>query len=139
VTHSGDFSIEYFNGKIIEMSLKLTKKNNYILIELSKGMDYWEILEAISELFSMPESKNDNDIWAFRSGQMKISYADLYEIKNLAQKICPKDFKSTKTAIVVDNGTQQSLATFYSDICKDLPRMIRVFSDFPSAKDWIIT
>jgi hypothetical protein len=123
---------------IIEMALKLTNNINYILVELSTGMDYWEILEAISKLYSMPESKNKNNIWAFRSGQMKMSYTDLYEIKDLAKKICPKDFKSTKTAIVVENGIQQSLATLYSDICRDLPRDIRVFSDFISAKDWII-
>jgi len=139
ITALRGFSKEYLDGYIIEMSLKLTKKNNYILVEPPKGMDYWEIVEAISELFSMPEFKNRNDIWAFRSGQLKMSYADLYEMKNLTLKICPKNLKGTKTAIVVENGIQKSLATLYLDICKDIPRMIRVFSDFNSARDWIIT
>jgi len=124
---------------IIEMSIKLTSNYNYILVELSTGMDYWEIMEAISKLFSMPASKNKNDIWTFRSAQMKMSYADLYEIKDFAIKLCPKDTESTKTAIVAESGIQQCLATLYSDICKDLPREIRVFSDFNSAKEWTIT
>jgi hypothetical protein len=119
--------------------MKLTNNNDYILVELSTGMDYWEVLETISELFSMPESKNKNDIWAIRSGQIQMSFTDLYEIKDLGIKICPNYFKSNKTAIIVENGVQQSLAAWYADICKELPREIRVFSDFNSAKDWIIT
>ena len=43
----------------------------------------------------------------------------------------------TKNAIVTKTGVQHSLATLYSDIGKDLPREIRVFSDIKSAKDWI--
>ena len=121
------------------MSLKFTDCNDYILIESSTGMDYWEIVEGIPKLISMPEFKNKNDIWVFTSGQIKMAYTDLYTIRNLVEEICPKNSKGTKTAIVAENGLQQSLGTLYSDIGKDLPRKIRVFSEFESAKDWIIT
>ena len=68
-----------------------------------------------------------------------MSYADLREIKDLVRKLCCKDSEGLKTAIVAQNGIQKSLATLYSDICKDLPREIRVFSKLNSAEDWIVT
>jgi hypothetical protein len=67
-----------------------------------------------------------------------MAYTDLYLIKGLVEEICPKNSKGTKTAIVAENGLQQSLGTLYSDMCKDLQREIRVFSDFKSAENWII-
>jgi len=120
------------------MSLKFTNYNDYILIESSTGMDYREIMEGIPKLISMPEFINKNDIWVFRSGQIKMSYTDLCTIKNLVEGICPKNSKGNKTAIVAENGLQQSLGTLFSDIGKDLKREIRVFPDLKSAKDWII-
>ena len=120
------------------MSLNFTNYNGYVLIESPIGMDYWEIIEGIPKLISMPEFKNKNDIWVFRSGQIKMAYTDLYTIKNLVEEICPKNSKDSKTAIVGENGLQQSLCTLYSDICKDLHREIRVFSDLKPAVNWII-
>ncbi len=121
------------------MSLKFTNYNDYILIESSTGMDYWEIVEGIPKLILLTKFKNKNDIWVFTSGQIKMAHTDLYKIKSLVKENCPKDFKATKTAIVVKNDFQQTYATLYSDICKDLQREIRVFSDLASARDWIIT
>jgi hypothetical protein len=120
------------------MSLKFTSYDDYILIESPTGMDYWGIIEGIPKLISMPEFKNKNDIWVFTTGQIKMAYTDLYAIKSLVEEICPKNSKSAKTAIVAENGLQQSLGTLYSDIGKDLPREIRVFSDLKSAENWII-
>ena len=119
------------------MSLKFTNKNDYILVELPTGMDYWEIMEGIPKLISMSEFRNKNDIWEFRSDQIKMSYTDLYTIKDLVEKICPKNSKGNKTAIVVKNDFQQTYGTLYSDIGKDLQREIRVFLELESAKDWI--
>jgi hypothetical protein len=120
------------------MSLKFTNNSDYILIESSTGMDFWEIMKGIPKLISMPEFKNKNDIWEFRSNQIKMSFADLQKIKNLVEKICPQNCKGTKTAIVVRNGFQQTYATLFSDICNDIQRKIRVFSDLKPAENWII-
>ena len=119
------------------MSLKITAKHDYILVEPSAGVDYWEILEGISKLFSMPEFEDNNDIWVFREGQVKILYSDLYKVKDSVKELYPADSNGSKTAIVAETGIQQSLATLYSDIGKDLPREIKVFSDLKSAEDWI--
>jgi len=121
------------------MSLKFTNHHDYILIESSTGMDFWDIMEGIPKLFSMPEYKYKNDIWVFTSGQIKMAYADLYTIKKLVDEICSHNSKGTKTAIVAENGLQKSVGVFYSDISKDLPRKIRVFSELESAKHWITT
>ncbi len=119
------------------MPLNITKSDDYILAEYSTGMDYWEIMDGISKLFSIPEFKDKNDIWLFRDGQIKILYSDLNNIKDSVEKLHPKGSRGKKTAIVTETGLQHSLATLYSDIGKDLPREIRVFSDLSSAKDWV--
>ncbi len=120
------------------MELNLTTYDDYILVEPVNGLDFWEIMEGISKLFSMPEFKDKNDIWVLRDGQVKMLFADLYKIKEHAEKIYPKNSKGSKTAIVAGSGIQHSLAELYSDIGKDLPREIRVFSDLKSAEDWIV-
>ena len=121
------------------MPLNITSTDNYILMESPTGMDYWEILEGISELFSMPEFKQKNDIWLFRDGQLKIMYSDLYSIKDSVKKLYPPDSKGKKTAIVAQTGVQNSLATLYADLAQDLPRKIKVFTDLQSAKQWVST
>ena len=121
------------------MPLNITNSDDYILAEYSTGMDYWEIMDGISKLFSIPEFKDKNDIWVFRDGQMRMLYTDLHNIKNSVEQLHPKESKANKTAILTETGLQHSLATLYSDIGKDLPREIRVFSDLNSAKDWVTT
>ena len=119
------------------MTLKITNKEDYILVEPSMGMDYWEILEALPALFLMPEFNDRDDIWVFRGGQMKILYSDLYTIKDVAERLHPKESQGRKTAIVAETGLQQGLASLYSEIGKDLPREIKVFSELKLAEDWI--
>jgi len=123
----------------LKMPVNITNNYDYILVEFPAGMDYWEIMEGIPKLFSMPEFKEKNDIWVFRDGKMRILYADLYTIKDSAERFCPECSKDKKTAIVTETGIQHSLATMYSDIGKDLPREIMAFSDLKSAIDWATT
>ena len=102
------------------------------------GMDYWKILEALPALFFLMLEFNDkDDIWVFSRGQMKILYSDLYTIKDVAGRLHPKESQGRKTAIVTEIDLQQGLASMYSDIAKDLPREIKVFSDLKLAEDWI--
>ena len=89
------------------MPLNITNTGDYIIAEFSKGMDYWEIMEGIPKLFSMPEFKDKNDIWVFRNGRLKILYSDLYTIKDSIEKFYPEDSKGKKTAIVTETGIQQ--------------------------------
>ena len=119
------------------MTLKITDKEDYLLVEPSEGMDYWEILEAIPAVFLMPQFKDKDDIWVFRKGQMKTHYSDLHVLKGVAEKPHPEESIGRKTAIVTETDLQQGLASMYSDIAKDLPREIKVFSDLKLAEDWI--
>ena len=121
----------------IKMSLQITSEDDYILVEFTTQVNFWRLMEGIAEVFSMPEFKSKNDIWVFRKGQMEFSFTDLNKIKDLAGKFYPIDSNGTKTAIVTETGIQQSLATMYSEIGKDLPREIRVFSILKTAKEWI--
>jgi len=119
------------------MTLKITDKEDYLLVEPSEGMDYWEILEAIPAVFLMPQFKHKDDIWVFRKGQMKIHYSDLKTLKGVAERLHPEESNGRKTAIVTETGSQQALASLYSDIGKNLPREIKIFSDLKLAEDWI--
>ena len=119
------------------MTLKITDKEDYLLVEPSEGMDYWEILEAIPAVFLMPQFKHKDDIWVFRKGQMKVYYSDLNTLKGVAEKLHPEESNGRKTAIVTETGSQQALASLYSDIGKNLPREIKIFSDLKLAEDWI--
>ena len=119
------------------MTLEITDKEDYLLVEPSEGMDYWEILEAIPAVFLMPKFKDKDDIWVFRKGQMRIHYSDLNTLKGVAEKLHPEESNGRKTAIVTETGSQQVLASIYSDIGKDLPREIKIFSDLKLAEDWI--
>jgi hypothetical protein len=85
----------------------------------------------------MPEFKDKNDVWVFKDGPLKMYFTDLYSIIDSVAKLYPEGSKAKKTAIITETGVQHSLATLYSDIGKDLPRKIRVFSDLKSAIDWI--
>ena len=120
-----------------ELGLKITTRENYILVEPSKGVDFLEILAGISKLLSMPEFKDRNDIWVFREGKMDIAYSDLYKIKEYVKINFPKTHRGRKTAIVVETGMQRSLAELYAKIEGDLRHVIKVFSDFKSAEKWI--
>lgn len=64
------------------MPLNVTNTADFILAEFTGGIDYWEILEGISKILSMPEFKVKNDIWTFEDGQLKILFSDLYKIKD---------------------------------------------------------
>ena len=96
------------------MPLNININDDFILVESTAGMDYWEIMEGISKLFSMPEFKDKNDVWVFKDGQMKVLFSDLYNIKDSVEKFYPKGSKDKKTAIVTETGVQNSLATLYS-------------------------
>ena len=83
---------------ILTMSFYITSTDDCIILEFSKGMDFWEIMEGIPKLCSMPEFNDKSDIWVFRDGQLIILYSDLYDLKNAAEKFYPKVSKGKKTA-----------------------------------------
>ena len=120
-----------------QLGLKITTREDHILVEPSKGIVYWEVVFGLSKLLSMPEFHDRNDVWVFRKGKMDIAFSDLYKIKEYVKQNCPKTVKEKKTAIVVETGMQRSLAELYAEIEEELPHEIRVFSDFKSAEEWI--
>jgi hypothetical protein len=119
------------------MSITSVKKGDYVLVELPTGMDYCEIIERIDSLFPMPDFKHKDSIWVCGTDQVSMAYTDIYEIKDFAIKRCPNDLKGIRTAIVVRNCFQESLAALFCVICDDLPIEIRVFSEIESATEWI--
>jgi len=120
------------------MPLHITARDDYILVEPEIGMDYWEIIDGLLKIFSMPEFEDRGDIWVFRDGPMQMLYTDIYKIHDVAVKFYPSVSRDRKTAIVTETGIQRSLATLYSKIGKNLKRQIRVFSDLKSAEKWIV-
>jgi hypothetical protein len=119
------------------MESKISIKENYILVKPPKGINYNEIIFALSRLLSMPEFLRKNDIWVFREGKMDIAYSDLYKIKEFVEKNFPKGSKKRKTAIVIETGMQKSLAELYAKMEENLPHEIKTFLDFNAAEEWI--
>jgi hypothetical protein len=117
--------------------MKITKEKDYVLVEPSEGIDFWEIIEGIGKLFTMDGFPRKNDIWKFREGPLSFLYEDIYKIKDFVANYYPKDWNGHKTAIIVENGFQAGLAKEYVNIAKDLPIETKVFSNIESAEEWI--
>ena len=64
-----------------QSGLKITVREDYILVEPSKGIDFYEVFLGLSKLLSTPEFHDRNDVWVFREGKMTITISDLYKIK----------------------------------------------------------
>ena len=119
------------------MSPEITNKKDYILIEPKEGTDYSEIQRAVARLFYIDEIKKKNRIWVFREGPEKFSYDNLNKLRDIIKENYPKDHKINKTAIVIESEFQSSMAESFSQIAKDLPFEMRIFSDLQAAEDWV--
>jgi tRNA A37 threonylcarbamoyladenosine biosynthesis protein TsaE len=114
----------------------ITVKKDYILVE-PEEVDYWEIWEGIAKEMSLPEFPEKNDIWIFHEGPVKLTYVDLYRLKDFIEENYPENAIKNKTAIVVESGTQKAIAESFIQITVNLPFKIKAFSDLKSAEDWI--
>jgi hypothetical protein len=68
---------------------------------------------------------------------VKLTYVDLYRLKNFIEENYPENAIRHKTAIVVESGTQKAMAESFIQITENLPFEIKAFSDLKSAEDWI--
>ena len=118
------------------MPPKITVKKDYILVEPSE-VDYWEIWEGIGAELKLAEFPEKNDIWLFNDGPVKLTYVDLYKLRDFIQENYPENAKRTKTALVVQSGIQKAIAESFGQIAEDLPFEIRVFTNFQLAEDWV--
>ena len=120
------------------MAPKITTKKDYILVE-SIEPEFWEIWESLAKLLNMPEYPDKNVIWLFNEGPLKITYDDLYKIKDLLNENFPENSRpDKKLALVVTGGLHQAMATEYSKMLADFPVASKVFSDFDAAEEWIV-
>jgi hypothetical protein len=119
------------------MAPEISILKNYILMEASRGFDYWEIMEGIGMLLNMQEYPEKNDIWVFRDGPIRLYYDDLYNIRDFLKQNYHEDSIRSKTAIVAETGIIFGVAESFAQIAKDLPYEIRIFSDIQSAENWI--
>ena len=117
--------------------MKITIEKDYILVEPSAGVDFWEIIEGIGKLFKSDEFPQKNDIWKFREGPLSFQYGDIYKIKDFVFQYYPQNRNGHKTAIVVENGFQAGIAKEFANIVKELPAEIEVFFDLKAAKEWV--
>ncbi|MHA1940781.1 MAG: hypothetical protein ACW97P_03545 [Candidatus Hodarchaeales archaeon] len=119
------------------MAAIITSKKDYILVEPTEGVDYLEIWEGFARILIMPEYLVNNDIWVFHEGPIRLSYGDLYKIRDFIKKHYPENSTRNKTAIVVEKGFQKGLAEVFANIVEDLPFEMKVFSDIQSAELWV--
>ena len=119
------------------MKPKITIKDDHILVEPLEA-EFWEIWESLGRLFKMPEFPHKNVIWNFDAGPLKISYEELYKIRDFIKQNEPQDIKpDKKVAIVAPTGLYAAMATEYKKIAEDFPIKIKVFADLDAAEKWI--
>lgn len=119
------------------MPPKITIKKDYILVEPSE-VDYWEIWEGIGAELNSPDFPEKNDIWIFHDGPVKLTYADLYRLKDFIKENYPENANRYKTAIVVESGLQSAMAETFGQIAaENLPFEVGVFTDFQLAEEWV--
>ena len=121
----------------LKQKLEIISEKDYILVIPPDGLDFWEIFLAVGRLFPMREFQLKNDIWVFREGHIDFLYHDLFRLKEFVINHYPANAKAKKTAIVAGTNMQRRLAQSYANIGRDLPRKIKVFTDFKSAEEWI--
>lgn len=120
------------------MEPKITIKKDYILVE-PQVYELQEIIGCIARLFNMPENQEKNVIWLFKEGPLKITYDDLYKIKDFVKENLPENEKpDKKTAVILQSGFLSAMAKIFSIIGENLPLNYKVFSDLAAAEDWII-
>jgi len=121
-----------------QLGIEILIESNFILLKPPRELEFCNILMSIAMLFSIPEFKEKNDIWLLREGYSNILYSELEKIKYIAKKYHPKSNIRRKTAVVVNDDIQKSIAVLYADIGEDLPREIKIFQDLKSAKQWAL-
>jgi len=120
------------------MEPKITIKKDYILVE-PQVYELQEIIGCIARLFNMPENQEKNVIWLFKEGPLKITYDDLYKIKDFVKENLPENEKpDKKTTVILQSGFLSAMAKIFSIIGENLPLNYKVFSDLAAAEDWII-
>ena len=77
------------------MEPKITIKEHYILLE-PQQTEFWEILEGLGTLFKLPEFPHKHTIWNFSAGPLKITYDDLYRLKDFIKLNQPDQIKPNK-------------------------------------------
>ncbi len=119
------------------MEPKITIKEHYVLIE-PREAEYWEIVQSLGNLFKLPEFPYKDVIWNFDAGPLKITYEELYKIKDFIKENEPEEIKpDKKIAIVAPTGLYAAIATEYAKIAEEFPVEIKVFPDLVAAKEWI--
>ena len=120
------------------MTVEISVSENYILVEPSPGLNYWDILEGASKISKMKEFKEKNDIWIFETGTILLSINDLYKLHDIIVKHYPNVKRIRKTAVVVDSGFMSGLAGTFIGLFDDLPFKLKVFKDLASAEKWVL-
>ena len=95
-------------------------------------------MQSLGRLFKIPEFPYKNVIWNFDAGSLKITYEELYKIKDFIKENEPEEIKpDKKIAIVAPTDLYAAMATEYTIIVEDFPVEIKVFPDLTAAEEWI--
>ena len=120
------------------MNPQITIKKDYILVE-PQEYELRAILGVIADLFDMPENLEMDVIWVFKGGFSKITFDELYKIRDFVKENVPENEKPDKrTAVVIESGFLSAMADIFSRISDNLSLKYKVFSDLPSAEEWLI-
>ena len=119
------------------MSLKITFKKDYIILEPEAGTDFRQIRAGLARLYYVPGLPDKNRLWLFRDGPVNIDDQDLQGLKDFIKENYPPEAKLNKTAIVIESEFQANMAAAFKKLVSDLPFEINVFTDLQTAQGWL--
>ena len=120
------------------MEPQITIKKDYILVE-PREYELYAILGCIADLFDMPENLEMDVIWLFKGGISKITFDELYKIRDFVKENVPENESPDKrTAVVIESGFLSAMAHIFFRISVNLSLNYKVFSDLPSAEKWLM-
>ena len=119
------------------MSLKITFRKNYIILEPEAGTDFRQIRAGLARLYYVPGLPDKNRIWIFRDGPENITDEELQGLRDFIKENYPQGANLNKTAIVIQSEFQANMAAAFKRLLSDLPYEIRVFTDFEAAEEWV--
>ena len=119
------------------MSLKITFKKNFIILEPEAGTDFRQIRAGLARLYYVPGLPDKNRIWLLRDGPENISEEELHGLKDFIKENYPQNANMNKTAIVIESEFQANMAAAFKRLLNDFPFEIEIFTVLQAAEEWI--
>jgi len=115
----------------------VNNKGSYILVNFSGIVNESVLRSSITNLSSLLENENKNEIWSFDGCEPALTYNTLFSIISSMREASRKTSRRSRTAIVTSRGLNVALSSISSSKRGLLPFSIRIFQNYLEAESWV--